>query len=382
MKSLFFFGTLAHLPLLEVVLGRVLDVGQYEDGILPDFAAYWVKGQAYPMLAAQKGAKAKGLFVPDLTSSDMARLDFYEGGFGYTLKQRSVTTKSGAQTADVYFQDQKPSRGLPWNLADWALSWGDITVHAAIEAMGYYGQITAEQLAGRFDVIRRRAASYVRGQTKLGRHAVHGRPDVTVINQRTPYSNFYTMQEYDLRHRQFNGKMGAQIERAVFIGFDVAIVLPYDPVRDCVLLVEQFRIGAFARGADQPWLLEPIAGHVDAGETPEQAAMRETVEESGVHLTELIPICQAYPSPGDSTEYYHIYLGLCDLGGAGGKTAGLMSENEDIHSHVQPFDAFIDYIDRGAANGRVASGGGANVLPLITAAYWLARNRDRLRQNA
>lgn len=378
MKKMFFYGTLAHIPLLETVLGRRLDHEQVQDAGLPDFTACRVYGQAYPMLAAQTGSSAKGLLLTGLTQQDAARLEFYEGGFGYHLQGATVDTKSGRQLADVYFPKQEPKRGADWDLADWQAQWGEITVLAAVEAMGYFGQITAQELAQRFGAIRRRAASYHRGQAEICRGSSHSRNDVHVVGKRTPYSNFYTIQEYDLRHRQFSGEMSDQMERAVFVGYDAAIVLPYDPALDCVLLVEQLRVGAYARGALQPWLLEPVAGHVDVGETPEQAAMREAVEEAGVHLTKLIPICHAFPSPGDSTEFFHIYLGLCDLREAGGTVSGVEVENEDIHSHILSFDELMQFVDAGGAKG---GAGGSNVLPLIAAAYWLARNRDSLRQN-
>lgn len=377
LKTLFFYGTLAHQPLLEVVLGRPLDTAQAKAASLPDYASHWVAEQAYPMLVAHKGARAEGLLVCDLTPNDIARLDFYEGGFDYTLQPVTVATANGEQQAQVYFPDQPQVQGDVWNLADWLTTWGEMTLHAAHEAMGYFGQISADDLVLRFELIRRRAASYVRGQGHAAPQTAQGRADVTVLDKRTAYSNFYTLQEYDLRHRQFNGDMSPQMERAVFVAYDAAIVLPYDPVRDCVLLVEQFRIGVYARGEEKPWVMEPVAGHVDIGETPEQAAIRETLEEAGVQLTELIPIIDAYPSPGDSTEFFHIYLGLCDLGEAGGMTSGIVDEGEDIHSHILTFDELMDFV-----SGGCTAAGGANVLPLVTAAYWLALNRDRLRQGA
>ncbi len=377
MKKLFFYGTLAHLPLLEVVLGRPMQSGQAVPASLSDFTSHWVKDQAYPMLAAEPGACADGVLVSALTAQDFARLDFYEGGFGYSLQTVSVDTAHGPQQAQVYFADHPLAKGARWDLENWVSAWGEITVCAAHEAMGYFGQITAQDLVQRFGAIRKRAASYIRGRAQNPPQARFGRADVSVVERRTPYSNFYAVQEYDLCHRQFDGDKSPEMERSVFVAYDAAIVLPYDPVRDCVLLVEQFRIGVFGRGEEQPWVMEPVAGHVDVGETPEQAAIRETLEEAGVQITELLPIINAYPSPGNSTEFFHIYLGLCDLSGAGGTTSGLMEEHEDIHSHILSFDELMEFVTDGCGGA-----GGANVLPLVTAAYWLAINRDRLRKGA
>jgi len=375
MENLFFYGTLAHVPLLETVLGRTISDGQITPAVLPDHAVFQVSGAMHPLIVADDNATAKGLLVTGLTGDDLARLDFYEGGFDCDLCPRQVQTGQGAAMAQVYFPTVSQPHGAVWNLQQWQADWGDLTVLAAQEAMQYFGQITANELAQRFPAIRRRAASRLRGQADTRKPATwspRSRDDVSVRDSRMAYSNFYAMREFDIRFRQFNGEMSDVLDRASFIGFDVAIVLPYDPVLDRVLLVEQFRLGPYARGAQYPWVLEPVAGHIDLGETPEQAARRETVEEAGLALAELIPIAQTYPSPGASSEYYHIYLGICDLAGQGGTNRGEVEENEDIHSHILSYDQLMQFVDSGEAN----------ILPLVFAANWLARNRDRLRSGA
>ncbi len=104
--------------------------------------------------------------------------------------------------------------------------------------------------------------------------------DVVVAELRHPYTWFFGVEEADLRFRRFDGSLSPQVTRAAFISGDAVTVLPYDPVRDCVMLVEQFRFGPYARGDTNPWSLEPIAGRIDAGESPQTAARREAQEEA------------------------------------------------------------------------------------------------------
>jgi len=162
------------------------------------------------------------------------------------------------------------------------------------------------------------------------------------------------------------------LNRAVFIGVDCAVVLPYDPVRDRVMLIEQFRTGAYLRGDPNPWTVEPIAGRIDPGEGPEGAALREAEEEAGVSIRELRCVSAAYPSPGTTTEHFFVYVGLCDLPDGASGLGGKLDEAEDIRSHVMDWADFDVALNAGAFR----------LLPLIVAGHWLARNRDDLRASA
>ena len=366
MRDLFFYGTLCHLPLLEIVLGkRASDINAIAT-TLPDHAIYWAAEGAFPVIIEQQGAQASGILLRDLTDQDVARLDFYEGGYDYVL---AVKTLADGATADVYFPE--PGAATPtraWSLTDWVREWGELTCLAATEAMTFSKTRTAKQIAHMFPMIRARAAA-----TMAAKHSKHGAGTldgkVDILSKTRVYTDFFAVDRYELTHETFNGGTSAQLDRAVFVTADATIILPYDPVRDRVLVVEQFRMGPIGRGDPKMWQYEPIAGRIDAGETGAEAAIREAKEEAGLDISVLEPVAELYPSPGTSTEFYYIYVGLADLPYDIEGINGLETENEDIRTHVMTLDALLEMVDTmQAANG-----------PLALLAYWVARHRERLR---
>ena len=192
---------------------------------------------------------------------------------------------------------------------------------------------------------------------------------VTSYANRTVYNGFFSVKEYDLSFTKFDGSKSDVVTRSALISFDAVIVLPYDPIHDRVLLVEQFRAGPFARQDEDPWCLEPIAGLIDHGETPEEAGLREAHEEAGLTLSRLELVARSYPSPGISTEFFHQYIGITSLPKTTSLVSGLASEAEDIRSHIFCFSDFLKMIDAGQIT----------VGPAILLGLWLAQHRDKLR---
>lgn len=192
--------------------------------------------------------------------------------------------------------------------------------------------------------------------------------DVEVVEREACFRGFYQLDRLHLRHRLFAGGMGKLINRELFVRHDAVCVLPYDPQRDCVVLIEQFRIGALDKSAN-PWLIELVAGLIDKDEQPEEVARREAVEEAGLELAELWPLTQYYPSPGGSDERVHLYVGRCDSRGAGG-VHGLEEEGEDIRVLVWSLDEALVALDDGRIDNAAS----------IIALQWLALNRDKVRE--
>ena len=192
-------------------------------------------------------------------------------------------------------------------------------------------------------------------------------PDVEIVERTTPFRGYFRIDRYRLRHRKHDGDWTDVMTREVFERGHVVAVLLYDPVRDAVVLLNQFRIGALA--ARKPaWQNEIVAGIIEPGESPEEVARREAQEEAGCRVEELIFLYDALSSPGGATETVKFYLGLVDSRGAGG-IHGLDEEHEDIRVSAVPFDEAWAMLEAGRID---------NAPGLITL-QWLALNRERLR---
>lgn len=192
---------------------------------------------------------------------------------------------------------------------------------------------------------------------------------VEIVKRENGYQGFYQLDRVFLHHELFAGGMSREISREVFVRHDAVCVLPYDPVRDEVVLIEQFRVGALGK-IDNPWLIELVAGLIDKeGENdPEDIAHREGEEEAGLTFSALWPITRYFPSPGGSTEFVHVFLGRCDSTHAGG-LHGLDEEAEDIRVTKWAYEDALQAV----RDGRISNAAS------IIALQWLALNRAEVR---
>lgn len=190
--------------------------------------------------------------------------------------------------------------------------------------------------------------------------------DVEILKKTICFEGFFRLERYRLRHRLFNGDWSRPLVREVFERGHAAAVLPYDPIRDEIILIEQFRVGALA-APDGPWLLEIVAGMIDADETAQEVAIRESLEEADCVITDLIPLYDFLVSPGGTTERIALFCGRVDATHAGG-VYGASEEGEDIKVHVIKLDAALALLQSGKINSASA----------IIALQWLALNRHHV----
>ncbi len=371
--ALFFYGTLRHRPLLELVLGPDGGAGlRLSDAELPGYEACWVVGESFPIICVSEGGSAVGLLAEGLSAEDVARLDFYEGGYLYDLAPVPVRTPEGVVSARVYFPAEGAwDAGEPFSLEDWEERWAEVTRHAAIDYMSLYGRVPAGEAARRYPRMRARAWSRMIAGATSAPSVLRDGPGagaVRIHDRQRRHDGFFALDEVHLSHPAFAGGE-VEITREVFLGNDAALVLLYDPHRDRVALLEQFRAGPLMRHDAQPWMLEPVAGLIDPGESPADCARREALEETGIPVGTLVPVMSGYPSPGLSSEFFHTFVGLCDLDGQGGGQSGIASEGEDIRTHVLMLDEALALVGTGEIN----------VVPLAMLLFWTAARRQELR---
>lgn len=191
--------------------------------------------------------------------------------------------------------------------------------------------------------------------------------DVEILSRETVYKSFTQIDVVKLKHRLFAGGISPVIQRELVIKPEAIGVFIYDPHLDAVLLIEQFRVGALSH--PNPWQLEIVAGLVDGqGESLEDVAKREVMEEAGVELTRLEKVMTFLLSPGGSNERFTLFVGQADLGQAGG-LYGLPEEGEDIKVSIVSASDFVDLL---AKNSLLWNA------PLLIAGQWFALNKTLL----
>jgi ADP-ribose pyrophosphatase len=208
-------------------------------------------------------------------------------------------------------------------------------------------------------------------------------PDIQIAEQRRVWDGRFPLDVIRFRYRRFDGAWSAEKTWELWRRGPAAAALPYDPVADAVVLIEQFRLPALAAGID-PVMIELPAGLADPRESAETTARRETAEETGLHVGRLMKIADILLTPGGADECCALFVAeltlpdaaraaLAEAGAPGHAElglGGLASEAEDIRVRAWPAEAAI----AAAMAGRIANSVAAIGL------LWLATQRARLQE--
>jgi ADP-ribose pyrophosphatase len=191
---------------------------------------------------------------------------------------------------------------------------------------------------------------------------------VEILEKTICYQGFFQLVRYRLKHTLFAGGWSRELLREVLERGHAAAVLPYDPILDQVVMIEQFRPGAMGN-MEEPWLWEIVAGILEPGEQASEVAHREAVEEMGCPVSALIPICDFFVSPGATTETATLFCGRVDATQAKG-IQGVSEENEDIQVHLISLATALEML----ADGKI------RFAPAIIALQWLALHHQKVKQ--
>ncbi|MFP1800243.1 ADP-ribose diphosphatase [Lonsdalea quercina] len=191
--------------------------------------------------------------------------------------------------------------------------------------------------------------------------------DVEIIARETLYKGFFSLDRYRYRHRLFKGGMSGEVSREILERGHAVVLLPYDPVRDEVVLIEQIRIAAYDT-SDSPWLFELVAGIIDPGESHEDVARREAQEEAGLTVGRCRKVLSYLASPGGTSERLTIMVGEVDTRTAQG-VHGLAEENEDIRVQVVSREQSYRWVEEGVIDNAAS----------VIALQWLALHHEKLK---
>lgn len=189
-----------------------------------------------------------------------------------------------------------------------------------------------------------------------------------LIRQEVAFQGHFKVMRYFFRHSLYKGGTSDVISREVFERGQAGAVLLYDPQRDEVVLIRQFRAGTYAAGR-HPWVWEAVAGMIEENETAEQMVRREAIEEANLEVAELLPITSVMLTPGACSEACQLFLGRVDSSKAGG-VFGLAAEHEDILVKVLPFAEALALVERNEVDNAIG----------MIALLWLALHREEVRQ--
>lgn len=194
--------------------------------------------------------------------------------------------------------------------------------------------------------------------------------DMKIEKIETKFKGFFKINEVHVNHSLYQGGTSKTLTREIFERGDAVVLLPYDPVNDKVVLIEQFRLGAMK--SKTPWQLEFIAGMFGENEAPIDVAIREAKEEADLDINkdDIIEMNNFFTSPGGTSECIYMFAAKVDSSNVGG-VFGLEEEGEDILVHVMPREDAFNLLTQGKISNA------STVIGL----QWLQLNYSRLQKS-
>lgn len=156
----------------------------------------------------------------------------------------------------------------------------------------------------------------------------------------------FLLKEYVYEYQSTDEKPVEKHLREVYDHGDGSSVLLYNLAKNTVVLTQQFRLPTYLNGHETGNSIEVCAGSLD-GDTPEECARKEALEETGFIIKTLEKAFAVYASPAVMTEIAHLFIAAYtdDMRiSAGG---GLAEEQEHIEVLEIDFKEAFDMITTG-----------------------------------
>ncbi|AQS62148.1 GDP-mannose pyrophosphatase NudK [Rhizobium rhizogenes] len=150
---------------------------------------------------------------------------------------------------------------------------------------------------------------------------------IEILKDETLSKNWYHLRNITYNYTNSKGETKV-IRREAYDRGNGAAILLYDPRRDTVVLVRQFRMPTYVNGY-HGWLLEAPAGLLD-GDDPAEAIRREVMEETGYVVRDVRFLFKSFMSPGSVTEILHFFAAVIDSSDRLEEGGGAAHEDEDI----------------------------------------------------
>jgi GDP-mannose pyrophosphatase NudK len=168
--------------------------------------------------------------------------------------------------------------------------------------------------------------------------------EINITNTEILSDNWYTLKKitYEL---ETNGNVQTQSREAYDRGNGATILL-YNESQKTVILTRQFRLVTYVNGNPDGMLIEACAGLLDA-DNPEDCIRRETQEETGYRIGEVLRVFEAYMSPGSVTELVYFFIAPYTSEMKTSEGGGIEHEQENIEVLEIPFTRALEMMGTG-----------------------------------
>lgn len=159
--------------------------------------------------------------------------------------------------------------------------------------------------------------------------------------------DFFKVDRASIQFQKFDGTMSQEIVRLNLDRGDSVAAVIFNPQKQTVLLIKQFRYSIFTKDKKHAWSWEIVAGVIEEGQSPADAIAREILEEVGYQVHQLQLLFSFFPTPGGSNELIYLFYAEVSAQDHIQKGGGLIHEGENIQVLELPLKKALKMLESG-----------------------------------